>query len=60
MPAANDRRKGMAIKYNGEVHIVLDALQRTPGNLRAFVQTTLRNVRSGRSTAVRFSSTCHT
>lgn len=43
--------------YNGEVCIVLDAQHRTPGNLRAFVQVTLRNVRSGRSSDVRFSST---
>jgi elongation factor P len=47
----------MAIIYNGEVCVVLDAQHRTPGNLRAFVQVTLRNVRSGRSSDVRFSST---
>lgn len=47
----------MAIMYNGEVCIVLDAQHRTPGNLRAFVQVSLRNVRSGRSSDVRFSST---
>lgn len=47
----------MAIMYNGEVCVVLDAQHRTPGNLRAFVQVTLRNVRSGRSSDVRFSST---
>lgn len=47
----------MAIMYNGEVCVVLDAQHRTPGNLRAFVQVALRNVRSGRSSDVRFSST---
>ncbi len=47
----------MAIMYNGEVCVVLDAQHRTPGNLRAFVQVTLRNVRSGRSSDLRFSST---
>jgi elongation factor P len=30
---------------------------RTPGNLRAFVQATIRNLRTGKSNAVRFSST---
>ena len=30
---------------------------RTPGNLRAFVQATLRSIRSGKSSDVRFSST---
>ncbi|MCX8107374.1 MAG: elongation factor P [Verrucomicrobiae bacterium] len=57
MALANDLRRGMAIMYNGEVCVVLDAQHRTPGNLRAFVQVTLRNVRSGRSSDVRFSST---
>ncbi|HOK78253.1 MAG: elongation factor P [Verrucomicrobiota bacterium] len=57
MASANDLRRGMAIMYNGEVCVVLDAQHRTPGNLRAFVQVTLRNVRSGRSSDVRFSST---
>jgi elongation factor P len=57
MASANDLRRGMAIIYNGEVCVVLDAQHRTPGNLRAFVQVTLRNVRSGRSSDVRFSST---
>ena len=57
MPSANDLRKGMAIKYNGDVTVVLDMQHRTPGNLRAFVQATLRSIRSGRSSDVRFSST---
>lgn len=47
----------MAINYNGEICVVLDVQHRTPGNLRAFVQATLRNIRSGRSSDVRFSST---
>jgi len=47
----------MAIEYNGEVCVVLDAQHRTPGNLRAFVQATLRNIRTGKSSDVRFSST---
>ncbi|NQU09409.1 elongation factor P [bacterium] len=57
MPSANDIRKGMAIKYNNDVCIVLDAEHRTPGNLRAFVQATLRSLRTGKSSVVRFSST---
>src|SRR5438128_5981826 len=57
MPAANDLRKGMAILYNGDVAVVLDTQHRTPGNLRAFVQATIRSIRSGKSTDVRFSST---
>ena len=57
MPSANDLRKGMAIKYNNDVCVVLDMQHRTPGNLRAFVQATLRSIRTGKSATVRFSST---
>jgi elongation factor P len=57
MPTANDLRKGMAINYNGDIAVVLDSQHRTPGNLRAFVQATLRSIRTGKSSDVRFSST---
>ncbi|MBI1839342.1 MAG: elongation factor P [Verrucomicrobia bacterium] len=57
MATANDLRKGMAISYNGDVSVVLDSQHRTPGNLRAFVQATLRSIRTGKSSDVRFSST---
>jgi elongation factor P len=57
MPSANDLRRGMAINYNGDICVVLDSQHRTPGNLRAFVQATLRSIRTGKSSDVRFSST---
>src|SRR3989440_2413313 len=57
MPAANDLRKGMAILYNGDIAVVLDTQHRTPGNLRAFVQASIRSLKSGKSSDVRFSST---
>ncbi|MBU6400936.1 MAG: elongation factor P [Verrucomicrobia bacterium] len=57
MATANDIRKGMAIDYNGDIAVVLDSQHRTPGNLRAFVQATLRSLRTGKSFDVRFSST---
>jgi elongation factor P len=47
----------MAIVHNGDVTVVLDMQHRTPGNLRAFVQATLRSIRTGKSSDVRFSST---
>lgn len=47
----------MAINYNGDVVVVLDSQHRTPGNLRAFVQATLRSIRTGKASDVRFSST---
>lgn len=57
MATANDLRKGMAIEYNGDIAIVLDSQHRTPGNLRAFVQATMRSIKTGKSFDVRFSST---
>ncbi len=47
----------MAINYNGDVAVVLDVQHRTPGNLRAFVQATLRSLKTGKSANLRFSST---
>src|SRR5947208_7232016 len=57
MPAANDLRRGMAIKYNGNPAIVLEVHHRTPGNLRAFVQAIIRYLGTGKSADVRFGST---
>lgn len=57
MPAANDIRKGQVIKYNGEPHLVMETQHRTPGNLRAFVQIKMRNLRYGKSLDQRFAST---
>src|SRR2546425_434789 len=57
MATANDIRRGMAINYNGDIAVVLDSQHRTPGNLRAFVQASIRSLRSGKSSDVRFSST---
>ena len=47
----------MAINYNGDIAVVLDSQHRTPGNLRAFVQATIRSIKTGKSSDVRFSST---
>ena len=57
MATANDLRRGMAINYNGDICVVLDSQHRTPGNLRAFVQATIRSIRTGKSSDIRFSST---
>jgi elongation factor P len=57
MATANDLRRGMAINYNGDIAVVLDSQHRTPGNLRAFVQASIRSIRTGKSSDVRFSST---
>ena len=47
----------MAIVHNGDVAVVLDMQHRTPGNLRAFVQATLRSLKTGKTAELRFSST---
>lgn len=57
MATANDLRRGMAINYNGDICVVLEFQHRTPGNLRAFVQATLRSLRTGKASDIRLSST---
>jgi len=55
--SANDLKKGMAIKHGSDICIVLETQHRTPGNLRAFVQATLRSISTGKSSVQRFGST---
>jgi elongation factor P len=57
MPSAHDIRKGQVIKFNGEPHLVMETMHRTPGNLRAFVQVKMRNLRYGKALDQRFAST---
>ncbi len=57
MANANDLRKGMCIRYNGNPAIVLEVQHRTPGNLRAFVQVIVRYIGTGKSADIRFGST---
>lgn len=54
---ANDLKKGMAIRHKGDICIVLETQHRTPGNLRAFVQASLRSINTGRSSDERLGST---
>jgi elongation factor P len=53
---ANDLRKGMAVLYNKEIHLVEEYRHYTPGNKRGFVQATLRNVKTGRVVQNKFAS----
>lgn len=46
----------MTILYEKDIQLVLDQRHYTPGNKRGFVQATLRNLRSGKVTQVRFAS----
>jgi elongation factor P len=54
---ANALRSGMCILHEGEVCRLMSVTHRTPGNLRAFVQVRMRNLRTGNSFEHRFSST---
>ena len=53
---ANDLRPGMVINHNGELFSIYKAEHRTPGNLRAFVQAKMRNLRTGSMIDHRFRS----
>ena len=53
---ATQMRPGMIIKHNNELHSVFSVEHRTPGNLRAFIQAKLRNLRSGAMFEHRFRS----
>jgi elongation factor P len=48
MATVSDLSKGNFVRYNGEVMQVEELQHRTPGNLRAFYQIKMRNVRNGR------------
>ncbi len=53
---ATQLRPGMVIKHNNDLHSVFSVEHRTPGNLRAFIQAKLRNIRTGAMFEHRFRS----
>ena len=53
---ATQMRPGMIIKHNDVLHLVFKVEHRTPGNLRAFIQAKLRNIRTGAMFEHRFRS----
>jgi len=57
MASPTDIRKGRVIVYQGAPHLVIEMLHRTQGRQAGFVQTTLRNLRSGSTTTTKFRST---
>ncbi|HET9054664.1 MAG TPA: elongation factor P [Cyclobacteriaceae bacterium] len=54
MASISDLSKGNYMRYNGEVMKVEELQHRTPGNLRAFYQVKMRNVKNGRIVENRF------
>ena len=53
---ATQMRPGMIIKFKDDLHLVFSVEHRTPGNLRAFIQAKLRNIRTGAMFVERFRS----
>jgi elongation factor P len=54
---ASQMRAGMCILFEGDICRVMNVHHVTPGNWRGFVQTRMRNLRSGNSFEHRFGST---
>lgn len=54
MATVSDLSKGNYMRYNGEIMQVEELQHRTPGNLRAFYQIKMRNVRNGKLAENRF------
>jgi len=53
---ATQMRPGMMIKHKDQLHLGFKVEHRTPGNLRAFIQAKLRNIRTGAMFEERFRS----
>jgi elongation factor P len=56
MANTSDISVGSVIRFNGELCVILEYQHRTPGNLRAFYQSKMRNVRTGKLAEYRFRS----
>ena len=56
MGTTSDLRSGLVIKYNNELHVIVKSEHRTPGNLRAFYQVKMKNLKNGKMIENRFRS----
>ncbi len=56
MATTSDLKVGVVIRFNGELHSVMQVEHRTPGNLRAFYQVKMRNLKNGKTIENRFRS----
>lgn len=54
MAKASEVKSGNILRFNGELVAVEEFIHRTPGNLRAFYQAKMRNVRTGKLVEYRF------
>ena len=56
MANTQDISVGSVIRFNGELCLIVEYQHRTPGNLRAFYQAKMRNMKTGKSVEYRFRS----
>jgi len=56
MATTSDLKNGVIIKFNNDLHQILQVEHRTPGNLRAFYQVKMRNLKNGKMIENRFRS----
>ncbi len=56
MANTGDVHVGTVLRYNGELCVVVEWQHRTPGNLRAFYQGKMRNIKTGKVVENRFRS----
>jgi elongation factor P len=54
MAKASDIKNGNILRFNGELVQIEEFIHRTPGNLRAFYQARMRNVKTGKLVEYRF------
>jgi len=54
MAKASDIKNGNILRFNGELVAVEEFIHRTPGNLRAFYQARMRNVKTNKLVEYRF------
>jgi len=54
--SATQLRVGMIVLHQNDLHRIMELIHVTPGNKRGFVQTKMRNLRSGMQTEYKFRS----
>jgi len=54
MAKASEVKSGNILRFNGELVQVEEYIHRTPGNLRAFYQSRMRNIKTGKVVEYRF------
>ena len=56
MATTGDINVGTVLRFNGELVQIVEYQHRTPGNLRAFYQAKMKNLKTGKTVENRFRS----